>query len=87
MTEQNSFGTPNRSNETFRNPQYGIRVTKKCTFFVNMTQENETALEGKNSIYMRIQQNEGKRVMKSNLKSDLVCGSQLKPTRLVSISN
>ena len=87
FTEENSLGTPNKSDETFRNPQFGIKVTKKCTFFVSMSQENETALEGKNSIYLRIQQNEGKRVMKSNLKSGEVFGNQLKPSKLVSVSN
>ena len=39
FTEQNSFGLPKASDQTFRNPQFGIKVTKKCTFFVNMTQQ------------------------------------------------
>ena len=36
-TDQNSFGTPNNIGAE-KNPQYGIKVTKKCFLFVSLTQ-------------------------------------------------
>ena len=36
---------------------------------------------------MRIQKNEGKRISKHNVKSDLLCGRQLRPINSITLSN
>jgi hypothetical protein len=28
------------SDETYKNPQYGIKVNKKCSIFISLTQES-----------------------------------------------
>jgi len=40
FTLENSFGTPSKSDKTFKNPQYGITITKPCTVFINLTQKD-----------------------------------------------
>jgi hypothetical protein len=52
-----------------------------------MVQEAENSIQGKNTIYMRIQRNSGKRITKHNTRTDLLCGSQLRPVNAITISN
>jgi hypothetical protein len=52
-----------------------------------MVQEAENSILGKNTIYMRIQRNEGKRISKHNTRTDRLCGSQLRPINAITLSN
>lgn len=72
---------------TYKNPQYGITVTKKSTIFINLSQEAKTALIGKNWIYMRMQTNDGKRITKDNVSSNKLVGNPIPVQNLVSISS
>lgn len=83
---ENSFGTPSKSDNTFKNPQYGIVITKKCTVFINLTQKDTiSTYEGKNFIFLRVQMIKGKRINKLN-KNDGVCGLQQKSKNTISVS-
>ena len=86
-TEENSFGTPDQSDETHKNPQYGLRVTKTCTIFINLTQKDAiSALKGKNFIYLRVQRNNGTKMRKEDISSSKLCGNPLRPKDGVSLS-
>lgn len=52
-----------------------------------MTQQAEDSVRGVNTIYLRIQKNEGKRITKHNTKTDLLCGKQLSPIDSITLSN
>ena len=44
------------------NPHYGIRVTKKCTLFVELTQNELEGGRAKNKIFFMVQRNKGMRI-------------------------
>lgn len=45
-----------------KNPHYGIRVTKACTLFVELTQNELENGRAKNKIFFMVQKNHGKRI-------------------------
>lgn len=65
-TIQNSFGPANNIGAQ-KNPHYGLKVTKKCTFFVSLSQQPISALKGKNYIYLKALRNNGKRITPQSL--------------------
>jgi len=82
-------GLPNKANpnaDMSKNPHYGIKVNKRCSIFVALTQEDTLDMfRGKRPIMFMVQKNGGKRINSTSL--DLLCGNSGAPTDLITISS
>lgn len=67
------------------NPQYGIKVTKRCNLYVALTiTETTDRMTGLYPIYYLCQKNDGKRV--TGLSNDKLIGSNGMPSSMKTIS-
>ena len=85
---QTAAGLPTKkfpSAQISKNPHYGIRVTKKSTLFVELSQnEKDEQRRAKNYIFFMVQKNDGRR-MTSNAANKL-SGTSGAPINSTSIS-
>jgi len=85
---ESAAGLPNKNNpgaNLSKNPHYGIKVPRRCSVFVSLTQvERIDMFRGKFPIMFMVQKNDGKRVKSASL--DLLSGSSGAPTDLITVS-
>jgi hypothetical protein len=68
-----------------KNPHYGIKVTKKSTMFVELSQKDiDDKRKGKNYIFFMVQANDGKRITSN--ASNKLCGTSGSPLNSISVT-